>query len=70
MALLLLIWPVVGLILDNLTAWTIANALPGQDYAPIWLPDIGIMGFGLFTIMIATVLTQAVDLARETELTI
>ena len=70
MALLLLIWPVVGLILDNLTAWTIANALPGQDYAPIWLPDIGIMGFGLFTIRIATVLTHAVDLARETELTI
>ena len=70
LGLVLLIWPVAGLVLDNLVVWSIASTIPGQDYAPIWLPDTVAMGFGLFTLVIARVLRQAVELARETELTI
>jgi hypothetical protein len=44
--------------------------VPGQDYAPMWFPDIVSIGFGLLTLVFATILSQAVDLARETELTI
>ena len=70
MGLLLLVWPVVSLILDNLVVWSVASAVPALDYAPIWVPDVVPIGFGLFTLVIATVLSHAVDLARETELTI
>ena len=44
--------------------------MPGQDYVPMWFPDVVSIGFGLFTLVIATILSHAVDLARETELTI
>jgi hypothetical protein len=70
MGLLLLVWPMASVILDNLTAWSLAGLIPGQVYEPIWMPNIIIMGFGLFLMMIATVLGQAVDLARDAELTI
>jgi hypothetical protein len=70
LGLLLLIWPVLQLVLANLVAWSIASVVPGQDYVPIWFPDIVPLGFGMIVIVIATVLSHAVDLARETELTI
>lgn len=70
MGLLLLIWPLVGLASDNMTLYAIAQSPGGPAFAPIWIPDIIVMGFGLFFLMLALVLQEAVTLKQDAALTI
>jgi hypothetical protein len=67
---ILVIWPLIGLGLNNLINLAFAER-PGADpFTPTFIPDVVLFGFGLFLLAIAAALAEAIRLRQDADLTI
>jgi hypothetical protein len=67
---ILVIWPLIGLGLNNLINLAFAER-PGADpFTPTFIPDVVVFGFGLFLLAIAAALAEAIRLRQDADLTI
>lgn len=68
MGTMLLVWPLLSHLIDNLAQWAVTPA--DTPVAFFLIPDVVVMGFGLFLLTIGQVLAEGLRLQRESELTV
>ena len=67
---LLLVWPLVGLVIDNVISLSLTQISGAGPVAPTWVPDIIVMGFGLLLPAIMPALREAIRQQNAVDLTI